>query len=346
MAEKYFPPLEGRPTMIQRIKGAVIGFLSPDAVLNINNFILLTGSANPPLAQEIGGFLDHKVENPTGRFNDGEVDVNIVPELTRRSVVVVQPTSPPVNDNLMELLIMIDASRRAGARDITAVIPYFGYARKDRKDKPRVAITAKLVAQMIENAGATRMMTVDIHAEQELGFVDIPWDNLFGSAVLVPELRKRDLSNSKVASVDVGDAKRTRSFGEKLGLDFVILNKGRDPLTGETKMLGMIGDVDGYNVILIDDMIAGASSIVDAADYIKKQGADRVIGAVTHGLFVDGALDRISGSSIEEIIVTDTILHRDEVKNHPKITIVPIASLLAKAVHRNFTGQPIADLLK
>lgn len=317
-----------------------------ELVFNSHNLVILTGSANPKLAHAVANILDTQIDESTGRFGDGEVNVKINPNLRRRQVVIIQPTSPPhVNDNLMELLLMIDAAKRGSGAEISVVIPYFGYGRKDRKDRPRVPISAALVASLIKTAGADRIMTVNIHAEQAQGFFPGPWDNLYAGQVLIPELKSIDPSTLVVGSPDIGGVKNAINDARALGASgLAIVFKERDlSLTDTSRALGMIGDVEGKNVLFSDDMIDMAGTITEAAFLAKERGANDIYAIAPHGLFVDPALDRISASPIKRIYVTDSIAHRPEVLNHPKITVVTIAPLLAEAIKRNMTGESISQ---
>lgn len=309
-----------------------------------NDFVLLTGRSNPQLAKEIGKILHKEVDEPISSFSDGEVRVRVKPNLRRRHVFIIQPTSPHVNDNLMELIFMMDAARRASANEIIAVMPYFGYCRQDRKEMPRVPISAAVVAAMIQNAGANRFVTVDIHAEQEEGFSTVPWDNLYGSYSLLPEIKKKKLKDMVVASPDKGGVVRATGYSRLLGgQDISIVYKERDiNFNDKSESLNMIGQVKGRDVLLVDDIISTGGTLMHAANFLKKQGAKSVRAAVTHGLFTGNALELLSDSSLEEVIVTDTIYHKREIVNHPKITIVSVAPLLAEAIRRIETGESIS----
>lgn len=317
-------------------------------MLNKNDFILLTGRANEKLAGDIGKILDQDVSNPISIFSDGEIRVRIQKNLRRRIVFIIQPTSGPVNDHIMELLFMTDAARRASASEIIAVMPYYGYARQDRKEMPRVPISSSAVASMLVNAGVNRIMTIDIHSEQQEGSVHIPWDNLYGSFSLLPAIKKRNLKKLIVASPDKGGMLRATGYAKLLRAEGVaIVYKERDvKLNNVSDALEMIGDVEGRDVLLVDDMIDTAGTIVHAANYIKKKGAASVRVVATHGLFSANALQKITDSAIEEVIITDTISHRSEVRSHPKITVVAVAPLVAEAIKRVVTGESISkDLI-
>jgi ribose-phosphate pyrophosphokinase len=313
-----------------------------------DEFILLTGRANPELAHAVGKILGIDVTNPITSFSDGEIRVRIQSNLRRRTVFIIQPTSAPVNDNLMELILMTDAARRASASEIVAVVPYYGYSRQDRKEMSRVPISSSVVASLLVASGMDRILTVDIHSEQQEGFIAKPWDNLFGSYSLIPEIKKRKLTNLVVAAPDKGGMLQATAYAKLLGAkEIAVVYKQRDiMLNNVSNTLAMIGDVDGKNVLIVDDMIDTAGTIVNAANHMKAKGAKSIRVVATHGLFSGDALERIAGSAIEEMIVTDTIAHREEVKNNPKITIISVAPLLAQAILRIKNGKSISkDLI-
>lgn len=310
-----------------------------------NGITLLSGSANFPLAKSIAKILRHDVVNPTERFADNEIRVKIPKNLRRNDVFIIQPTSRPVNDNLMELLLMIDAAKRASASEITAVVPYFGYSRQDRKDRPRVPISASLVAQLLKTAGVDRIVTVDLHSEQEQGFFSGPWDNLYGSFVLVPAIKKLNLKDVVIASPDKGGAAKAVEYSSLLKAKGVaIVYKERDVnVANKSEALDLIGDVQGKNVLIIDDMIDTAGTLTNAAKLIMQKGAKSVRAAATHGLFSDPALLRINDSPIVEVFITDSIAPTDEVLNNKKIKIVSIAKFLAEAIKRIESGESISE---
>lgn len=308
--------------------------------------ILLTGRTNPELATKIAKILQLELFKPVTMFSDGEIRVRIPQNMRRRHVFIIQSTSTPVNDSLMELIFMIDAVKRSSASEITVIIPYFGYARQDRKEMPHVPISSAVVARMITNAGADRIVTIDIHSEQQQGFVSIPWDNLYGSYTIIPSIKKKKLTGLVVASPDKGGMTRATGYAKLLGASGVALvYKQRDiHLNNTSEALGMIGDVVDKDVVLVDDMLDTGGTIAHAASYLKKEGAKKVYVSVTHGLFTGSALEKINDSLIDQIITTDTINHRSEIKNHPKITIVSIAPLLAEAIRRVQTGESVSSL--
>lgn len=320
--------------------------------LDINHeYILLTGRSNPTLAKKIGAILKKQVHDPVTIFSDGEIRVRVEPNLRRKHVFIIQPTCPPfVNDYLMELMLMIDAARRASASEIIAVIPYFGYARQDRKEMPRVPISSSAVASLLEHAGADRVLTVDIHAEQEEGFIRGPWDNLYASYALIPAIKSKikNAQNLVIASPDKGGMVRATGYARLLKAPGIaVVYKERDVnINTKTEAMAMIGHVKGKDVLLVDDMITTGGTIVLAANYIKEQGAKSVRTAITHGLFIGDALQKIVNSVIDETIVTDTVGLSSEVEKHPKVTVVSVAPLLAEAIKRIQSGESISrDLI-
>lgn len=315
---------------------------------NNDSFVLLTGRSNPKLAKEIGNLLGVSVHESISTFADTEIRVRIAPNLRRRHVFIIQSTSASVNDHIMELLFMIDAAKRAAASEIIVVAPYFGYARQDRKEMPHVPISASVVANMFVNAGADRIATVDIHSEQQQGFVRVSWDNLYGSYSIIPVIKERKLDNLVLASPDKGGMTRATGYAKLLGADgLALVYKQRDiAVNNKSDVLGMIGDVKDKNVIIVDDMIDTAGTIVNAANFMKDRGAKSIRAVATHGVFSKEALDRIDESAIEEVIITDTIDQKEEVLQNPKITIVPVAPLLAEAIKRIESGESISrDLI-
>lgn len=319
-----------------------------DKTSDSNGYMLLSGRSNPKLAQSIADILGKELCEPISSFADGEIRVKGIPNLRRRQVFIIQPTSSPVNDHIMELILMIDAAKRASANEIIAVMPYFGYSRQDRKEMPRVPISSSVVAKMIENAGADRILTLDIHSEQAEGFVQIPWDNLYGSYALLPAINDQHLKNLVVASPDKGGMVRTTAYARRLEtVGIASVYKERDlNLNNVSSALGMIGNVEDKDVLLVDDLVDTAGTLVNAANYLKKHGAKRIIAAATHGLFSGNAIEKITDSAIEKVIVTDSLHMRDEVVSNPKIHIVSVAPLLAAAVSRVRTGESLSkDLI-
>jgi ribose-phosphate pyrophosphokinase len=311
------------------------------------DFILLTGRSNPKLAESVGKILKTEVTCPISVFSDGEIRIRIKPNLRRRKIFLIQPTSAPVNDHIMEMVFMADAAKRASAVEVTAVIPYFGYARQDRKEMSRVPISSAAVSSLLVNAGVDRILTVDIHSEQMEGSIKEPWDNLYGSYSLLPVLKSRKLKNLVIASPDKGGVLRATGYAKLLQAEGIaIAYKQRDIMVNNVSdTLEMIGEVKDKDVLLVDDMIDTAGTIVHAANYIKKKGARSVRVAATHGLFSGDALKKITDSAIEEMVVTDTIKPREDVLKNKKITIVSVAPLLAEAIRRIKTGESISKSL-
>ncbi len=293
---------------------------------------LFTGNANPLLAKEIGDYLGMSLAKAAvSHFSDGEVSVEIDESVRGVDTFVVQPTCSPGNENLMELLIMIDAFRRASAGRINAVIPYFGYGRQDRKNRARDPITAKLVSNLIVEAGAHRVVTVDLHATQIQGFFDIPVDHLPGVATLADHIYKKDLGdNAVVVSPDVGGVTRARNLAAKLGAPLAIIDKRR-PAHNVSEIMNVIGEVEGKSVILIDDIIDTAGTVCNAADVMMEKGAREVFVCCTHPVFSGPAMERLSKAPIQEIIVTNTIPLREKL---PNLTVLSIAPLIGEAVLR------------
>ena len=307
-------------------------------------FKVFTGNANPELARKICDILGVPLsEARVSRFADGEIDAHILENVRGEDCYVIQPTCPPVNDNLMELLILMAALRRASAGRITAVIPYYGYARADRKPAPRVSITAKLVANLITEAGANRVITIDLHAAQIQGFFDIPLDHLYARPVVLEYIKNRNFENMVVVSPDVGSVERARSFAKRLNMGLVIIDKRR-PRPNEAVVYNIIGDVKGKTCFIFDDLVDTAGTLTQVAYSIKEQGAGKIIAACTHGVLSRDAIEKISKSPIEELILTDTI--PVNASKSAKIKIVSVAALLAEAIKRNHMGESISELFK
>ena len=294
---------------------------------------ILSGNANPALAKAICRQLKVPLADSfVGRFSEGEVRVKINENVRGKDVFVVQPTCPPTNDNLMELLIMLDALKRASARRVTAVVPFYGYARQDRKDQPRVPITAKLVANLITTAGADRVLTMDLHAGQIQGFFDIPLDHLYAVSVFEQSLRRKRLKQLTVVSPDVGGIKMARAYAKRMRADLAIVDKRRDS-PESTEVMHILGEVKGKTCVLVDDLIATGSSLVKAAAALQRAGATEVYACVTHPVLSGPARARIASSCLKELMVTDTIPLSDQ-KRHQKITVLSVASLLSEAIRR------------
>lgn len=309
------------------------------------NLAIFAGNANLRLAGEVVHSLGIPMGKAMiGRFSDGEINVEIMENVRGRDIFIIQPTCAPSNDNLMELLVMIDAIKRSSAGRITAVIPYFGYARQDRRPRTaRVAISAKLVAEMISVAGADRVLTMDLHADQIQGFFDIPTDNIYGSPVLMSELWRKQLPNPIIISPDVGGVVRARAMAKQLETDLAIIDKRR-PKANEAKVMHIIGDVSNRSCILIDDMVDTANTLCEAARALKKHGAVKVLASCTHPVLSGEAIKRISDSEIDELLVTNTIPLQEEAKNCRKITQLSVAELLAESIRRVATGDSISNL--
>ncbi|HAB52074.1 hypothetical protein A3H81_03405 [Candidatus Daviesbacteria bacterium RIFCSPLOWO2_02_FULL_38_18] len=301
-----------------------------------NGYVLMTGRSNPQLAKEIGSKLGKAVLEPVSNFSDGETRVFIDNSLRKRDVVIIQPTSPPVNEHIMELLLMIDAAKRASAGEITAVIPYFGYARQDRKDGPRVPISSEVVTRMIEAMGTRRIITMDLHTDQQMGFFTGPWDNLTAKNVLLQPIKAEGLNNLVVSSTDHGGISRAKKFKEDLEADGVaIVYKERDASAHDrSRTVDLLGDVKGKNVLFVDDIITTAGSLVNAAEFVEEIGALDIYAAITHGLFIGQALERIKDSPIKKLFVTDTAAQRPEILSDHKIFVATVAPFLAEAIRR------------
>ncbi len=307
----------------------------------MRGYKIFSGSAHPVLAENISKYLDVGLsQSNIAKFSDGEINCQISESVRGRDVFIIQPTCAPTNDNLMELLIMTDAIRRSSAKSITAVIPYFGYARQDRKAAPRVPITAKLVANLIESAGITRVVTMDLHAGQIQGFFDIPVDNLYGSIVFVEYIKKKNLKNPIVASPDVGGVARARSMASKMGLDLVIVDKRREK-ANKSEVMNIIGDVEGKDVILVDDIIDTAGTIVQAAAALKAKGATSVMACCTHGVLSGPAFDRIENGELDELVITDTIPHNTQ---SSKITALTVSSIFGEVIRRVYHNESVNSL--
>jgi ribose-phosphate pyrophosphokinase len=280
-----------------------------------------------------------------GRFSEGEIRVQIKENIRGKDVFIIQPTCPPTNENLMELLILIDAARRASAKRITAVIPYYGYARQDRKDQPRVPITAKLVANLIYAAGANRVLCMDLHANQIQGFFDIPVDHLYAINVLCDYLLNKKLKNMVVVSPDVGGLKMARAYAKRLGADLAIVDKRRAS-PEKTEVMHVLGNVRGKNAVMVDDIIATGGSMIEAAEVLRKKGVKSLYAAVSHGILSGPALERIRNCSIlKEVVITDSIPLKNPDKN-PKVKVLSVAQLLAEAIGRIHNEESISSLFE
>jgi ribose-phosphate pyrophosphokinase len=306
---------------------------------------ILAGNANPQLAEAIAAYLGEPLTRcHVRRFADLEIFVEILENVRGRDAFIVQSTSYPTNDNLMELLIMIDALRRASVHRITAVIPYFGYARQDRKPGPRSPISAKLVANLITRAGADRVLTVDLHAGQIQGFFDIPTDNLFAAPTMVRDIKERGAPNKvMVVSPDVGGVVRARALAKRLDAPLAIVDKRRER-AGESEVMNIIGDVKGRNCVLLDDIVDSGGTLCNAADALLEAGAESVSAYITHGVLSGGAVARVASSRLKELVLTDTIAPTEAVRLAKNIRVITIAPLIGEAIARIAKEESVSSL--
>jgi len=306
---------------------------------------LLAGNSNQPLAQSIASYLGLELcRAHVRRFADQEIWVEILENVRGEDAFVVQSTSAPANDHLMELLIMIDALRRSSARRITAVIPYFGYARQDRKPGPRTPISAKLVANLVTHAGAHRVLTVDLHAGQLQGFFDIPTDNLFAAPLMAKDIKEHpELQNVMVVSPDVGGVVRARALAKRITAPLAIVDKRRER-PGDSEVMNIIGDVNGRDCILIDDIVDSGGTLCNAADALLAHGAKSVRAYITHGVLSGKAVERVTGSKLAELVITDTILETDAVKAAHNIRVLPVGPLVGEAIARTADERSVSSL--
>jgi ribose-phosphate pyrophosphokinase len=306
---------------------------------------LVTGNSNLGLAEAVAAYLEMPLADCTvKRFADKEVFVEIHENVRGEDVFIVQSTSFPANDNLMELLILTDALRRSSARRITAVIPYFGYARQDRKSTPRTPISAKLVANLITESGVNRVITLDLHAAQIQGFFDIPTDNLYSAPVMTRDIRERyDDKPVMIVSPDVGGVARARAIAQRIGADLAIVDKRR-PRAGVSEVMNIIGDVSGQSCILIDDIVDSGGTLVNAADALLKAGAREVSAYITHGVLSEGAAQRIGGSRLTELVITDSIAATEAIVATSNIRRISIAPLIGEAIARTASEQSVSSL--
>ena len=309
------------------------------------SLMVFTGNANPKLAADVVRRLGKSLGSATvGRFSDGEVNVELLENVRGKDVFVLQPTCLPTNDNIMELLIMVDALKRASAGRITAAIPYFGYARQDRRPRSaRVPITAKVVANMLQAAGVQRVLTVDLHADQIQGFFDIPVDNIYAAPVLLADLEKQKYEDLMVVSPDVGGVVRARAFAKRLECDLAIIDKRR-PKANVSEVMNIIGEVDGRTCVIMDDIVDTAGTLCKAAQALKENGAKRVMAYCTHAVLSGPAISRINESDLDELVVTDTIPLTDDAKACRRIRFVSIAELLADTILRISNEESVSSL--
>jgi ribose-phosphate pyrophosphokinase len=309
------------------------------------NTVIFTGNANPMLAKEIASRLSIELGRASvGRFSDGEVDVEINQNVRARDMFIVQPTCAPTNENLMELCIMVDAFKRASARRITAVIPYFGYARQDRRPRSRrVPISARVVANMLEAVGVERLLTMDLHADQIQGFFNIPVDNIYASPVLLSDLKSKNYQDLVVVSPDVGGVVRARALAKQLGCELAIIDKRR-PAANVSEVMHVIGDIERRNCVIMDDMIDTAGTLVKAADVLKERGALKVFAYCTHPVFSGPAVERLQGSQIDEVVITNTIPLNEAARACAKIRQLSVASLFAETIRRISDGESVTSL--
>ena len=306
----------------------------------MRGYKIFAGSASVEFAQEVCQILDVPMARAdVKRFSDGEISIQISESVRGRDVFIIQSTGAPSNDNLMELLIMTDALRRSSASSITAVVPYYGYARQDRKAAPRVPITARLVADMYEAAGIDRVVTIDLHAGQIQGFFNIPVDNLYGSVTFENYIKSKNLKNPIIASPDIGGVARARYFASRMGLDMVIVDKRREK-ANESEVMNIIGNVEGKDVIMIDDMVDTAGTMVKAATALKNKGATSVMACATHGVLSGKAYENLENGELDELIVTNTLV----CKPHDKIIVLTVAPLFAEVIRRVYHNESVNSL--
>ncbi len=309
--------------------------------------MVFTGNANPNLAQKIVDQLGMTLGDVSvSQFSDGEVAIELNVNVRGRDVFVVQPTCAPTNDNLIELIVMVDALRRASAGRITAVVPYFGYARQDRRVRSaRVPITAKVVADMMVGAGIDRLLTVDLHAEQIQGFFDVPVDNVYGSPVLLEDIEKQKFEDLVVVSPDIGGVVRARAVAKQLGVDLAIIDKRR-PSANVAEIMNIIGDIEGRTCLLVDDMVDTAGTLCNAASALKKQGAKRVVAYATHPVLSGKAVDNLNNSELDELVVTDSIPLRPEVAACGRVRVLTLSRMLAEAVRRLSNEESLSAMFR
>jgi ribose-phosphate pyrophosphokinase len=310
-----------------------------------DGLMLFTGNSNPTLAKGVATHLDLPLGKATvGKFSDGEVMVEILENVRGKDVFVLQSTCNPTNDNLMELMVMIDALKRASAGRITAALPYFGYARQDRRVRSaRVAISAKVVANMLQIAGVDRVLTMDLHADQIQGFFDIPVDNIYAAPILLEDAQKQKMENLIVVSPDVGGVVRARALAKRMDSDLAIIDKRR-PTANVSEVMNIIGDVSGRSCIIMDDMVDTAGTLVKAAQAMKENGATRVVAYCTHAVLSGGAVDRIASSTLDELVVTDTIPLSEAAQACKRIRVLSCAKLMAETIMRINRADSVSSM--
>ncbi len=309
----------------------------------MSGYMIFSGTANPELSEEIAKYLEMPLSRANiNRFSDGEINIQIAESVRGKDVFIIQPTCAPANSNLMELLIMADALKRSSAKSITAIVPYYGYARQDRKAAPRVPITAKLVANMIETSGISRMVTVDLHASQIQGFFDIPVDNLYGAIIFLDYIKSKNFKNPVIASPDIGGVARARYFAKKLNLDMVIVDKRREK-ANQSEVMNVIGEVKGKDIILIDDMIDTAGTMLHSAQALKDLGANSVMACCTHPVLSGPAFERIENGALDELVVANTI---PMIRACKKIKMLSTATMLGEVIRRVGNNESVNSLFE
>lgn len=313
----------------------------------MTDLMVFTGNANPDLAQKVVDDLGKTLGDiSVSQFSDGEVCVELNENVRGRDVFVIQPTCKPTNDNLIELIVMVDAMRRASAGRITAVVPYFGYARQDRRVRSaRVPITAKVVADMMVSAGVDRVLTVDLHAEQIQGFFDVPVDNVYGSPVLLADIERQSFKDLIVVSPDIGGVVRARAVAKQLDVDLAIVDKRR-PSANVAEVMNIIGEIDGRTCLLVDDMVDTAGTLCNAAKALKENGAAKVIAYATHPVLSGAAIDNINNSVLDELVITDSIPLRDTAKKCSRIRVLTLSNMLAEAVRRLSNEESLSAMFR
>lgn len=311
----------------------------------MSKLMVFSGNANPELAKKIAESLDTRMGNATvGQFSDGEVAVEINENVRGKDVFILQSTCAPTNDNLMELVLMVDALRRASASRITAVLPYFGYARQDRRVRSaRVPISAKVVADMMVKAGVDRVMTMDLHADQIQGFFDVPVDNVYGSPILLDDIERQNYDNLVVVSPDVGGVVRARAIAKQLNVDLAIIDKRR-PQANQAQVMHIIGEIENRTCVVVDDMIDTAGTLCKAGDALKERGAQRVVAYATHPILSGPAVENIASSVLDEVVVTDTIPLSDVARRSGKIRQLSVAGLIAEAIRRVSNEESVSAM--